>query len=343
MRRITLNFSMLCILIFLSGCAALPKAPWRVPLSEPYQTKAKEYEKRGELQMALINLKIAGELEPGDSKIAGKIAGLQAVIEKESERHFQKGLAFYRSDFLEGARKELLIALRYNPSHKQAIDYLKNRLTGEGYTVYRVKEGDTLKSIARDVYKDPGKDFLISSLIDIDTQAKPVPGTVLRLPVLAPELAGAVIDVDKELLKAKDALRKKDFEKALAIIGKVREYDPENKNAADLADASYYQIGKKLSLEKKYIESLKMLNQVSPEYEGVKEAISQVNKHIRMEAEIHYRKGVKHFVNEELEEAIKEWEQTLVLNPEHQKARKDIRDARSLLEKLKKIRSHNTS
>ena len=44
-----------------------------------------------------------------------------------------------------------------------------------------------------------------------------------------------------------------------------------------------------------------------------------------------------HFVNEDLKKAIAEWETALALDPEHPKARKDLENARSLLEKLGNI------
>jgi hypothetical protein len=59
---------------------------------------------------------------------------------------------------------------------------------------------------------------------------------------------------------------------------------------------------------------------------------------MKKQAEIHYLQGVKYFLNEELQSAIKEWETTLTLDPEHIKAKKDIKNAKSLLEKLKKVK-----
>ena len=58
---------------------------------------------------------------------------------------------------------------------------------------------------------------------------------------------------------------------------------------------------------------------------------------MKKQAEVHYLQGVKHFLNEELNDAINEWEKTLTLDPEHEKAKNNIQNARSLLEKLKKI------
>ncbi len=55
-------------------------------------------------------------------------------------------------------------------------------------------------------------------------------------------------------------------------------------------------------------------------------------------ANSHYIKGVKYFTDEELDKAIKEWEETLDLDPNHPKAKKDIENARSLLQRLKEIR-----
>jgi len=332
-------------MILLTGCAGLPNAPLgvKIPsrmtlLSEQYQTKALEHEKRGELQLALYNWKIVAELYPGDRQFAEKIIDLSEAVESKSERHFKKGIASYKDGFFEAARKEFLIALRYNPGHRGSLGYLKNRLTGENYVTYEVKKGDTLKDIARIVYKDSEKDFLIAYFTDSEKEGKPIHGTALKLPVLELKPTRQLFDIEKELFRARNLLRDKDYEKVLPIARNILEYDPENKDAADLVNVSYYQIGKKASLNKEYQEALKMLNQVAPGYEGVNKAISDVNKNMKKDAEICYRKGVKHFLNEELEKAIKEWEKTLALNPEHQKVKRDIEDARCFLEKLKQTK-----
>jgi tetratricopeptide (TPR) repeat protein len=55
-------------------------------------------------------------------------------------------------------------------------------------------------------------------------------------------------------------------------------------------------------------------------------------------AEAHYIKGVKFFIEEDIEKAIQEWETTLSLEPDHPKAKKDIENARQLLQKLEKIK-----
>jgi len=59
-------------------------------------------------------------------------------------------------------------------------------------------------------------------------------------------------------------------------------------------------------------------------------------------AEEHYIAGVKFFVSQRLEEAITEWEKTLGLNPDHEKAGEDIRQATKLLEELQKVQEPGT-
>jgi tetratricopeptide (TPR) repeat protein len=56
------------------------------------------------------------------------------------------------------------------------------------------------------------------------------------------------------------------------------------------------------------------------------------------QAEIHYAKGIKYYLDQDLERAIGEWEETLRLNPDHLNARRDLQKARRMLETLKKIR-----
>jgi len=48
----------------------------------------------------------------------------------------------------------------------------------------------------------------------------------------------------------------------------------------------------------------------------------------------HYRRGMNCFLAEDLQGAIREWEETLRLDPNHPNARRDAEKARSLLIKV---------
>jgi tetratricopeptide (TPR) repeat protein len=426
------------VLFFFTGCAGVreflgditEKIAGKNPEKAPectkalpyfsYLEKALEYEKNDELQSALFYMQIAGTLNPDSTKIPEKIASLKSTIDQKARQHFTKGVKFCKKRRFKDARRQFLTTLRYAPVHKEALNYLKNRLHSKEYLNYKVKEKETLKDISKKFYKDPSKDFLIAYFNNLKTGKEPVSGTILELPILGSEFTRPPIDILIELIKAENLLKEKKCQEALDIAEKILEYDHWNKKASDLKNSAYYQIGIELSGQKKYPEAIKMFKKVTPEYQGVKEAIQQViNKELikaknllkekqyeqvfavagkildydksnkaaedlinttfcqqgkdliirknytqalnvlnranpqydcvkktisdvykakKKQAEVHYLKGVKHFLNEELQSAIKEWEKTLALNPEHKKAKKNINNARSLLEKLEKIK-----
>ena len=96
-------------------------------------------------------------------------------------------------------------------------------------------------------------------------------------------------------------------------------------------------MGKRLSSQEKYLESLEMFKKVAPDYGDIRRTIAHLKRRMNQRAEEHYRKGVKFFVNDKLKQAIKEWEQELTLNPHHKKAESDLKNTRNLLERLEKI------
>lgn len=438
MKRFFNIYLLLIVLFFFTGCtgvrgflgAIADKLSEKTSTKEPgytkalpasyYLEKALEYEKNDELQTALFYMQIAGTLNPDSTKIPKKIASLKSTIDHKARQHFTTGVEFCKKRRFKDARKQFLTTLRYAPNHKGALDYLKNRLHPKEYLNYKVKENDTLKDISKKFYKDSSKDFLIAYFNNLKTGEEPVSGTILELPLLGSEFNRPPIDIPIELIKAENLLKEKRYREVLDASEKILEYDRLNKKASDLKNVSCYQIGMELSRQEKYPEAMEMFKKVSPEYQGVEEAIQQViNKELfkaknllkqkqyeqvfavagkildydksnkaaqdlintafckqgknliirknytealnvlsradpqydcvkktisdvykakKKQAEVHYLKGVKHFLNEELQSAIKEWEKALALNPEHKKAKININNARSLLEKLEKVK-----
>jgi len=222
-------------------------------------------------------------------------------------------------------------------------------LPGEDYILYRAKGGETLKEIARRAFNDPNKDFLIAYFNDLRIDSKLVPGNTLRLPVLESTTAKVTIDTKESVMDAKEIsadtkellskalayYKVKNYRETVSISERVLEYDPANREARDLINESHYQMGKSLTQGKKYQEALEVFNRLDSGYKDVRESIALVKKQL---AGKHYLRGIKYFTDEELDKAIKEWEVALALDPNHPKAKKDIENARSLLQKLKEIK-----
>lgn len=437
MKKIIKVFLLYIILFFFTGCFAVMEFKKETPekisagtseknpeseetfLSSTYQRKSLEYEKKNELQMALYYMQIAGSLNPDDKIIAKRIAVLESTIANKARQHFKKGVVYFKKNNLKYARTQFLITLRYNPDHKGALDYLKNRLVPKEYIIYKTKKGDTLKSISRKFYNDYKKDFLIVYFNNLKTNKKPAPGTTLKLPMTKSYYTHQAILIRNDLIKARNLLEEKRYEEALHIAREVLKYDLMNKEAVDFKNAAYYHMGMQLSREDKYpeaintfkkvdpkykdvkkairevinkdlmkansllreeqyeevlalaekaldydksnkvakdlinttycqkgrgliaresyIEALKVLNKADPLHDCIEKAISDVKGVMKKEAEAHYLQGVKYFLNQELSSAIIEWEKTLVLNPDHKKAKENIINARRLLEKYKKV------
>ena len=231
------------------------------------------------------------------------------------------------------ARIQFLKTLRYNLDHTEALDYIKNKLPGIYAKTYMIQQNDTFKSVAKHVYRDPGKYFLIAYFNDLDVNKALTPGRTLKLPVLDEKMPSKMPGTENELLEAHKLFKAKKYKSVLHIVDKILEYDPVNRDASELENASYYGLGKTLQEKKKFQESLKMYKSVDTGYNGIQEAIANLQNIVKEEAEVCYRRGVNFFVNEKLSEAIQEWEKTLELNPEHEKAQKNIKKARSILKK----------
>lgn len=387
--------------------------------SRTYRQKALEYEKQDELQLSLIHMNIAHELSPDDDEISEKMAYLKTEIDQKANQHFNEGIKFIKKRKFKSAREQFIMALKTNPDHIEALGYLKDRLPDKGYKEYRVRKKDTLRDISNKFYKDPGKDFLIAYLNDLEVNAPLVPGTKLKIVTLGTRMTKPPFDMDKELTDAKTLLEKKAYSDVLRVAEKILEHDRLNQEAKNLKSAAYYQMGIKLSRQGKYVEAIKTFKKADPQYDGVEEAIqkttdkelkkaerllkekqykqavdaaqnilnhdpsskaardlinttycqmggnfivqkdyvqaldvlrradpehgcvkkalSDVKQISKKQAEVHYLQGVKHFLNEELADAIKEWEMALALDPEYKKAKESIKKARDVLEKLKQV------
>jgi tetratricopeptide (TPR) repeat protein len=296
--------------------------------------KAGQLENRGEWHQSLYYLRIAGELRPADPKIQKKIETLIKVKQQKAEAHYKEGLRQYQRGRLNSARRQLIIALRYDPDHQKAFTLLKHKLPVKHYTLYYVKKGDNFKKISRRVYRDEGKAFFIAAYNDLDPAVKPVKGDILKLPIVTRRPSKSDVEVKNELKKARQLFKARKYKEVLPVVDNILQHDSSNEEAAELKNISYFQEGMALHKNKEYHKSLRMYDKVDPEYEIVEKAIADVKKSMHEEAEDHYRKGVKHFINEKFRAAILEWAKSLTLNPDHPKAKSDIERARELLKKL---------
>ncbi len=355
----------------LAGCAGVqPPPPGPPPVDPaPYLARARAAEEKGDIQKAMAYLALADAMRPGDAQIGAQRAQLDAFAESRAARHFERGKAHFDKGNHRAAQREFMAALRYEPDHGGAMDYLRNRFSPPSATRYRVAAGDSLRQIAEKVYRDPKKSFLIAYFNDLKPGTQPQPGTTLLLPHLKGASAGAGRAAEKpgpakppaavdsavpdemvltiyeeresgareELSRARDLMERRDYDRVIPLARLILEKDPSSEEAVELINAAFYQKGVEFDRRQKRFESLEMYEEVEPGYRDVDTRIAQAREALKKQAEEYYRQGVNCYVNENLAGAIDAWEKTLALDPDHSKAGQDMDKARLLLKKLQAI------
>ncbi len=138
---------------------------------------------------------------------------------------------------------------------------------------------------------------------------------------------------EEKLRTAQESFNQKEFFAAIQLTGEILAQDASNHKAKELSDAAHYALGKRLLDQGQEAKAIEVLSVLAHDYKDTAQLLNQAHARRNALAEEYYRKGVKYFLNEELEQAIASWEQTLILNPNHPKARQDIDNASRLLEK----------
>jgi len=162
------------------------------------------------------------------------------------------------------ALREFLAVLVLDPDHEAALRRVKNWKTGKtgkngvawaGSRSWTVREGDTLRKIAGEAYRDPDKEFLIAYFNRVSTGSPLSIGTELQLPDVdtgsskAVEKGPAYSSPDKEGQDLRNAAqRKEDAER------KLREADAHyaagmRRFLAEDLDGAILEWGKALSLD----------------------------------------------------------------------------------------------
>lgn len=341
--RKILLFLLIVITAAATGCSGIGN---RHPLFEEKELyavsyhfcqRAHESETVSDWHMAEYLYQIAHQLDPENKDIEFKIDFLKKKIKTESQIHFQRGFDYYGKGEIKKARQELLTALRINPDHKEARTYLVELIRQPEHNTFKVNQKTDLRTIAQEFYNDPEKSFLIAYFNDLSEHAVPEIGSTLMIPWVPIQKSEVPFDLEENLGKARIYLDSKRFSQALEMTSKIREQDPENLEAMDIENAVYHQIAREFERFGKYSDALNTMLKVKSDNQSTKSYITHLRQLVKDKADKHYRQGVRYFVNEELEKAIKEWERTLAIDPTNEMAQKDIGNAKSLLEKLRQI------
>lgn len=339
----------------LSGCFA-GKAPLfpgvgKTDVVSEYRELAMSLEKQGEAQEAIFWWQVIQTLNPEDKEVKAKIASLQALAQQKAKDHYKKAQDLAERGELNSARLQAIIALRYDPNHLDALAMINKE---RGMIQHRVQSGETLATIAEKYYHDPDKALVIAYFCDLPGKTvQPAPGMLLEFPLLpirsvaepketTPEMDAiqemeTSPEMDALLAEARIEFKNNKYQNTVVLAEKIVNKEHYKQEAQLLLNMSYLAIGRQHLRKGEYNEAENVLLQITEEFQGVKEVLAELDRQKRQQAEVHYRQGVKYYLNEDLTAAIREWQLTLKLFPGHSRAQENIKKAQAILEKLKTV------
>lgn len=147
--------------------------------------------------------------------------------------------------------------------------------------------------------------------------------------------------MEAALSEVEHLIAAKKYESALASLEEILSEAPANIQARRLMDQARYAWAQELISQGNEAQAIELLMKMDKAYQDTGDLLTQAKAKLSARAEAYYRKGVKHFLNEELELAIEYWEKTLSLNPDHPKAASDMENAMRLLQKWQDLDEKN--
>lgn len=349
--------SLCVVMMVLCSCSSSPiqkqmpsvQKPDFPALQERYQAKAESAERRGDLYRASFYWWILANLKPDNLLEQERAQSLLATAQQKADQHFQNGLAQLDNNNRSRAQREFLIALNYNPRHTTALNNLKNNLGRPDFRVYKTESGENLRSIAMREYRNAEMLNVIAHYNDLKSTHGFKEGSAIKLitsegpyrvakQAVKEDIVNSYQEVDSSftrdvLQRANSSYQSKNYNNAMSLAKMVLKGNPEHSKAREIFNQSGYQLAKIHIANGNDLDALRLLKNVDSHYRDVSAIKAEVQNNVIQKAESHYRKGVKYFLAEEFAAAASEWETTLHLNPDHNKALKGLKNVRKLLKR----------
>ena len=314
---------------------------WQSSQVENVVATARDLETKGELSMAVRRWQLIQQI--GNPQAEKEIRRLTAEIAIRVDTHYHLAMKKLKNKELPAARNALLTALRLDPTFEPALKQLKVHFSSFPLNTYRTVPGDNPASVAKKVFNDEKKAFLVVWFNDWFRDETFLPGTMLILPKLSKTLTKttsirkAVKLLDRPGTKQPEENGDASIHIAFDPMAKVvpRTLDRPEKNTE--ADKICYRAALAHVDQKQFIEARSLMEEIDENQEGVIALKKSVYNGLEKQAKDYYRNGVKHFIEEDLQSAISDWEKTLLCDPNHKKALGNIENARRLMQKIEAL------
>ncbi len=342
MRRPLVALCMIASLLF-SGCAAERFRFSGAPGSEPQPVitvlaeKAASYEAADEIQLALLCWRSIQEFDPADPEAQANRARLEAQAQERARASYQAGKTALAQTRPKDARRALLTTLRLNPRFMDARRQLDQFMNPPVFKWYRIQPGESLADLSRKFYRTPEGADLIAFANNLPANAQLLTPRMLKIPALAARPPYQTQKTDDDLRRARKLSKAGRHEKVLVLTERLRRANPKLREAVRLENRSRFALGQRFFRQAQYLKAKQMLDGIQGGYPGLEALHAELRVQLKRQAEVYYRNGVKYFLDDELERAVETWRLVLTLDPEHEEAAASIREAETLLQKLKTV------
>jgi tetratricopeptide (TPR) repeat protein len=349
----------------LGGCAALKKgrkveeSP-DARLEKILLERALEYERKNQPHKALQSYEAALAV------LVAKKEGLEDSLRTNAEKHYRRGLELQDQGKYGKARHEFLTALRLRPDFPEVVELLKplQPKPHTRYVVHRVEEGEFLTTIAQKYYNDQSKFGIIARFNDLEDATKLYAGMKLKIPEIegvsfspAARAQTAISTSDNKEDSAITREQEMDYDQAaiyqeqgvslleegqylaaLHEFQKVLNTDPSRKQVREYMAWAHYRQGEVLFNHAEYLGARTQFQKALSFDEDWTACKEQVKRSEDAYKEVHYLKGIQHFEEEKLREAIEEWQVVNDMDPDYKQVQNYLLRARKLLEKVQELK-----
>lgn len=376
MKKIRVLILGVLIGVMIGGCAGIIEkftGSKNKELVQNYIRSGQEYENKGDLVQALKQYKLALTVDPKNKEAIEKRDLLEKNMRILAQEHYRKGIKLRKKGKYQLARREFLTTLELQPDHLEALRALKPKkeMPAKKYIIHTIKPGESLSMVAKTYYGDYKKFSIIAEFNNMPDATQIKVGQKIKLPEIegVPFLASKQ-EIKTEDVKAPDSVpleqetrkdegrkeeepideatnyrylgiehfNNKEYPAAIVEFNKVLNANPDDKSAREYLYNTHFQYGIALFEKEDYLAAKKNFETSFSYNKDCEKCQDYIKKSGEIYMETHYNRGLSYFGNQQLAEAVREWELVRAVDPNYKDVEKHIKKAKTLLQRLENIK-----
>ena len=138
--------------------------------------------------------------------------------------------------------------------------------------------------------------------------------------------------------KGSELFEEKRYQEALSEFKQVLDIYPDDEVTLDYSYRSHFNLGMALFEKKDYLSARSQFEESLRYNYDCEECQDYIKKCEKLYLEVHYKMGMQYYGNEQLVEAMREWELVQLMDPNYKRVDTLINKAKTILRKLEEIR-----